>query len=295
MAKQQNFWLGTTDPYARLREIERLDLETQFREITGLFYADFRSVMLSQSFNGFLMTFAVPRMSRILESTGQLEHRVAKRVVDTILLSSAVMMHGLNAEPGRSAARRINAMHKQYDIHEDDFVAVACDEILNSLDLAERYGWRPVTDKEREAVRLYYSQQSRAFGSRNPLPDTLAGIKQFWSDYLDREASFEPQNRRLAQAVIKWYERMAPKAIRRLFILLLLADADPRIIRACGLPVPPKIFKILAGLIMRRTGKKDPVPDNAPNHVEALAAAVYPNGYEMSELGTHIQAKAAPS
>jgi len=89
-------------------------------------------------------------------------------------------------------------------------------------------------------------------------------------------------------------QRRFPLRIRRLFILLLLADADPRIIRACGLPIPPKIFKILAGLIMRRTSKKDPVPDNAPNHVEALAAAVYPNGYEMNELGTHIQAKAAP-
>ncbi|WP_297492572.1 oxygenase MpaB family protein [Acidocella sp.] len=284
-------WLGTTDRYARLRQIENLDLETQFREITGLFYADFQSVMMPQSFNGFLMTFASPRISRILINTGEIEHRVAKRVVDTMLLSSAVMAHGLNAEPGRGAARRVNAMHKNYDIHEDDFVAVGCDEIVNSLDLAGRYGWRPVTEKEREAVRLYYTQQSRAFGSRKPLPDTVAGVQKFWSDYLDKEAAFEPQNRRLTDAVIKWYEGLVPKPLRRLFITILLADADPRVIRACGLRVPPRIFKSLAGMLMRRMGQKDPIPDNAPNRMQALVASVYPNGWEVNELGSHIQAK----
>lgn len=101
--------------------------------------------MLPQSFNGFLMTFAAPRISRILINTGEIEHRIAKRVIDTMLLYRAVMEHGLDAESGRGAARRVNAMHQNYDIHEDDFVAVSCDEIVNSLDLAERYGWRAGT------------------------------------------------------------------------------------------------------------------------------------------------------
>ncbi len=291
MASKEKRWLGTTDRNARLRQIEQLDLETQFREITGLFYGDFQSVMLPQSFNGFLMTFAVPRMSRILSGTGQLEHRVAKRVVDTILLSAAVMEHGLNADPGRSAARRVNTMHRHYDIHEDDFVAVGIDGPLASLGLAERYGWRPVTDKEREALRLYYSQQTRAFGGRKPLPGTIAEMKRFWSDYLDAQAHFEPQNRSLADAVLQWYKALVPKPLQSLFIAMLIADADPRIIRACGLKVPPKIFKTLAGIFMRQMGKQDPIPDNAPNRLEKIIAAVYPNGWEVNALGTHIQAK----
>jgi hypothetical protein len=30
-------------------------------------------------------------------------------------------------------------------IHEDDFIATACEEVLVSLELAEKFGWRPVT------------------------------------------------------------------------------------------------------------------------------------------------------
>ena len=65
-------WLGKPDRHARLRRIEALDLNDNYREITMLFYGDFQSVMLLKSFNGFMFTFGAPRMSRILSSTARL-------------------------------------------------------------------------------------------------------------------------------------------------------------------------------------------------------------------------------
>jgi hypothetical protein len=129
--------------------------------------------MLTKSFSGFMFTFAAPRISRVLSATGELEHRIAKRVVDTTLLATAVLQHGFKGT-GRDAARRINSMHSRYDIHPDDFVAVGSEEVLGSLELAERYGWREVTDKEREAVRIFYSHQARAFGSPKLLPASVS-------------------------------------------------------------------------------------------------------------------------
>jgi hypothetical protein len=41
---------------------------------------------------------------------------------------------------------------------------------------------------------------------------------------------------------------------------------------------------------MKRVGKSDPVPDNAPNRLDALVKSVYPNGWQLNSLGTHIEA-----
>jgi hypothetical protein len=52
-------------------------------KIATLFYTDFQSVMTPKSFNGLMFTYAAPRISRVLATTGESEHRIAKRVVDT--------------------------------------------------------------------------------------------------------------------------------------------------------------------------------------------------------------------
>lgn len=280
-------WLGEPDRYARLRRIEALDPDSDYREIVGLFYTDFRSVMLPQGFNGFMMTYAAPRISRVLAQTGELEKRVAKRIIDTILLSRLVMEHGFAPGPGRDAARRVNAMHRHYDIHEDDFVAVGCDEALCGLELAERYGWRPVSEKEREALRIFYDHQSRAYGSRRSLPPSIPAMQAFWSDYLDDQARFEPQNRRLADATLGYFVQLFPRWMAPLARVLLLGQLDPRIIRACGMKQPSALSRWLAGMMLRRMGKADPVPDGAPDGLEALVAKVYPEGWEIARLGTH--------
>ena len=286
MSSAKRHWLGTNDPYARLRLIETMDLDTQYREITQLFYADFQSIMLTKGFNGFMFNNAATRISRILSSTGELEHRIAKRVVDTTLLATAVMQHGFKEGQGRDAARRVNAMHSRYDIHPDDFLAVAAEETLGSLELAERYGWRSVSEKEQEAVRLYYNHQARAFGSTKELPAPIADLKIFFSQYLDTALSYEPHNKALAHVLIKWYGERVPGPFRGLFRSLLVADLDPRIVRACGLRRPPKVLTHLARLLLRRVGRKDPVPDGVASGLEDLVRSVYPNGWTFDDLGT---------
>jgi ER-bound oxygenase mpaB/B'/Rubber oxygenase, catalytic domain len=281
-------WLGTSDPYARLRKIESLDLATDYREITLLFYADFQSTMVVKSINGFMMNYASPRISRVLAGSGELEHRVAKRVVDTIMLASTVMQHGFTGE-GRDAARRVNAMHSHYDIHPEDFLAVGSEEVVGSIELAERYGWRAVTSKEREAVNLYYSQQTQAFGSRDPLPATYLKTKLLYENYLNENVHYAPQNERLGKAITAFLATLAPVPIRSLYRMILLAQLDDRVARACGIRPASRPIKWMAQTLLRRMGRKDPIPDGAPNQLEALIRRVYPDGYRINRLGTHLR------
>jgi len=288
MMADKRRWLGTSNPYARLRKIESLDLAMHYREITQLFYADFQSTMVVKSINGFMMNYSSPRISRILSGSGELEHRVAKRVVDTIMLASSVMQHGYAGE-GRDAARRVNAMHRHYDIHPEDFLAVGSEEVVGSVELAERYGWRPVTDKEREAVNLYYSQQTQAFGSRTPLPATYAQTKALYEDYVERNVRYDPQNERLGKVLTKFLATLVPAPIRPLYRMILLAQLDDRVARACGIRPASRPVKWMTHTVLSKMGRKDPIPDGAPNQLEALIRRVYPNGYKIDRLGTHLQ------
>jgi uncharacterized protein (DUF2236 family) len=274
------------DRHARLRQIERLDLERDHRLIAALSYADFQSIMLTKSFNGFMFTFAAPRISRILAATGEIEKRIAKRVVDTALIASTVIRHGPQQGDGEAAARRVHAMHSRYRIHPDDFVVVAAEEFLGTVHLVERYGWRPLTDKEREAHRLYASAQALAFGSPKPLPDSFAEVDALFEHYLETEVRFEPQNQRLANVLLDWFAGLAPAPVRPLFRRLLLADLDPRIVRACGLKVPPAPARWAARAMLKGAGRQDPLPDDAPDKLAPLARLVYPDGWTIEDLGT---------
>ena len=286
-------WLGTTDRYARLRQIEKLDLEKDFREITLLFYGDFQSVILPVGFNGFAFTYAAPTISKVLSATGEVEHRLTKRIVDTTLLARQVMQHGLREPEGRDAARRVNAMHKHYDIRTKDFVATGAENALGSVELAEKCGWRPVTDKEREAVRLYYSQQTRAFGSPEGLPPSVAETKAFFDDYLNTEVRYAPENERLTRVLLNWYGNLVPRPWGPLFKAMLVAQLEPRIARACGLKPLPAPARWAAHAFLRAVGRKDPVPDGQPSAFEARVRTVYPNGWSVETIGTHVTAETA--
>lgn len=286
--QQKSLWLGQADRHARLRRIEQLDPAKDYLEITNLFYADFQSVMVLKSFNGFMFTFAAPRISRVLGSTGEIDRRIAKRIIDTTLLSSAVMEHGFGTPVGREAARRVNGMHSKYDIHADDFVAVGIEEAIGSLDLAEKFGWRPVTDVEREAVRIFYSYQALAFGSPAPLPGSVAEMRTFFENYLDTQLDFEPQNRRMADAFIAWFRKLLPAPLRPLTAPFLLSHLDRRIAKACDVPIPSAPVRSIANYMMKRIGKRDPVPDGVPNKLEEMVREIYPDGYELNRLGTHV-------
>ncbi|MEV6344214.1 oxygenase MpaB family protein [Actinoplanes sp. NPDC051851] len=272
----------------RSRRIATLDPETDHREITSLFYLDFATIMLLQAVTGNLMTFAVPRMSRILSATGQFERHAAKRFVDTSLLTGAVLEHGLQPGPGRDAARHVNAMHRKYPIHPDDFIAVGCDAPLMSLEIADRFGWREVSAIEREALRIHYSAEARAFGSHRPLPGTLPEMRAFREEYLQEQIAYEPQNRRLADGFMTYVATLVPRPLRPPATSVLLAQVEPRVLEGCGYPVPSGSRKRISDGLMRAIGRLGPAPDpvpGKPSPVDRIVASVYPHGWTLNDLG----------
>lgn len=107
--------------YDRLKEIQRLDPERDFLEIyritaTYEFPWDITRALELALYR----TYAVPSIGRLLAETSELTDRSQKRYDDTALLLDAVVEHGFDSDPGRTAIRRINQMHRSYDISNDD-------------------------------------------------------------------------------------------------------------------------------------------------------------------------------
>lgn len=275
----------SADRFANLRRIEQLDPDTDFEEINRLFLEDFQTVMGVQLVTGNLFTFAIPRMSTILASTGEFTDRTGKRVVDTVLLTSAVMGHGLGPGRGRDAARRVNGMHRHYDIHPDDFVAVGSDIAIAMVDFAERFGWREVTPKEKQAVATFQGRVARVFGSRNDLPATIDEMRAYWDAYLDDQAKFTPDNKRLTDAFLNYLPSLFPRPIAPLITRVFLAQVDPRVLVACGLRRPGRLMRAVSNAILRQMGKR---ASSAAGGPDALVQSVYPNGWSIQDLGTHL-------
>ena len=280
-------WLGTTDRYARLRRIETLDPEKDYREITKLFYEDFATIMTLEAISGFLFTFAAKRISNMQLMTGETEYRTMKRFVDTALFAQAVMEHDVHKPgPGRDANRRVSAMHRAYDINQEDFVAVGIDHVMSAVKFAERFGWRPVTDIEREGVRMYFTHMTRNFGGRQPLPPTRATMSEFFERYKKEQYMFQPHNLRMTDRLLDVLKLLFPAALRPIAAPVLLAQMDDDTLRACGKPVPGKTMRALSSLLLSLMSKNDPMPDNMPNGLQPLIDRVYPNGYTMDSIGT---------
>lgn len=294
MSKQKRLWMGKPDPYARLREIERLDLDEDYVEIAHLFFADFSSAMFSTGAAEFMFTFAAPKISRVLYASGEIEKRLDKRIVDTGLFTAINFMHGFEGK-GKEAADRVREMHSRYRIAGDEFVATACDEIVVALRSAELFGWRPVTDKEREAVRLFFSARALAYGSPTKLPDSLAGVYEFMETYIANECRYEKRNHILTAKLLDWYGTKVARPLRPILRAMLLAPQDPRILSACGVKRPSALMRKIGMALLKRRAGKGPVPDSDSDALAEFARTVYPDGYTIEDLGTKPPSRTVPT
>ena len=113
-------------------------------------------------------TYAVPSIGRLLDETGEFTDRVQKRYDDTGLLLEEVQRHGFGSTRGRSAVRRINQMHAQHDISNDDFRYVLATFVVIPKRWIDDFGFRRLTPNEIEATHQLLPRARSAHGDQGP-------------------------------------------------------------------------------------------------------------------------------
>ncbi|WP_406180825.1 oxygenase MpaB family protein [Streptomyces sp. NBC_01006] len=275
--------------YDRLREILRLDPDKDFLAIYRLtttyeFPWDFtRALELA-----LLRTYAVPSIGRLLAETAEFTDRPQKRYDDTSLLLDAVVEHGFESETGRTAIRRVNQMHRAYDISNEDMRYVLSTFVVIPVRWLDAYGWRPLTHHERRAAANYYAELGRHMGIKD-IPGSYEEFEETMNAYEEAHFGWDQGGREVADSTIglmaSWYPAPLAPAARALALSLL----DEPLLSAFRYESPhPQVKRLFRGALkLRGRAVRLLPPRKAPHHARQNPEIKgYPQGYDVGELGT---------
>ncbi|MFH8590976.1 oxygenase MpaB family protein [Streptomyces rimosus] len=274
--------------YDWLKEIQRLDPERDFLRIHRITTTyEFPWDVARALELALYRTYAVPSIGRLLAETAELTDRTQKRYDDTALLLDTVIEHGFDSEDGRTAIRRINQMHRGYDITNDDMRYVLCTFVVTPKRWLDLYGWRRLSEHEKHATAVYYRTLGRHMGITG-IPQTYQEFERCLDDYEHAHFGWDEGGRRVSDATLGlmagWYGPLAPM-VRGASIALL----DDSLLDAFRYERPrPAVRAAVRGALRLRAKSVRLLPPRRRPHYARQNPEIkgYPNGYVVSDLGT---------
>ncbi|MFI2204831.1 oxygenase MpaB family protein [Streptomyces sp. NPDC020192] len=233
-------------------------------------------------------TYAVPSIGRLLAETAELTERTQKRYDDTVLLLDTIVEHGFTADEGRTAIRRINQMHRSYDIGDDDMRYVLSTFVVVPRRWIDAYGWRRLSRHEIVAAAEYYRTLGRHMGIPD-IPETYEEFEALLDAYERDHFGWDEQARRVSDATLdlmaSWYPRPLAPVLRTATLALL----DEPLLRAFRYTRPGAATTALVRRAVRARGRLVRLlPPRREPHFARQNREIkgYPNGYRVDRLGT---------
>lgn len=268
---------------------DALDPETDYVEIVqNLALYEFTwDITQSLSFALF-RTYAVPSVGRLLDETKQFENACQKRYDDTGLLLEAPFVHGFDSTEGRAAVRRINQMHRMYDISNDDLRYVLSTFVVVPKRWLDAYGWRPLTDGELRATVNYYRELGRHMGIKD-IPATYDEFMHLMDDYERAHFAYDEGARRVADSTLHLLTTFYPRPLRGPVDTVSRAFMDPPLLAAFRYDDPgPRVRAMVTAAMRARARLLRHTPSKRKPTLLADMPRIksYPDGYRLEELGT---------
>lgn len=273
------------DPVANAREIYRTLVLHEFPwdMNQALSFALFR-------------TYAVPSIGDLLDRTGEFTGSVQKRYDDTGLLLEAPLLHGFDSDAGRVAVRRINQMHRLYDISQDDFRYVLSTFVVVPKRWNDDFGWRRFTDGEVRASVEYYRTLGRHMAITD-IPATYQEFADLMDSYEAEHFAFHPGSRRVADATLALMQTFYPSVAAAPAEVFARALMDRPLLDALGYEEPSAAVRAAArGALKARAVALRAAPARRRPKFTADLPGVrsYPQGYDLGEMGTFAAAPGCP-
>ncbi|MFF7353696.1 MULTISPECIES: oxygenase MpaB family protein [Streptomyces] len=275
--------------FERLRQIRRLDPVADALEIYRLsatfeFPWDYTRALELALYR----TYAVPSIGRLLARTAELTQHTQKRYDDTVLLLDAIVEHGFAAEEGRSAIRRINQMHRSYDISDDDMRYVLSTFVVMPRRWIDAYGWRRLSRHEVVAATEYYRTLGRRMGIPG-IPETYEEFETLLDTYEQEHFGWDEQARRVSDATLDLMASWYPRPLAPLLRTATLALLDEPLLRAFRYAPPGAATSAWVRRAVRARGRFVRLlpPRRSPHFArQNREIKSYPDGYRVSGLGT---------
>ncbi|MET3961984.1 hypothetical protein ABIE44_001918 [Marmoricola sp. OAE513] len=239
--------------YANRDRIAAMDPATHAREIyTVTAYREFPWDVPQALGLALFRTYAVPSIGEVLYGTGEFTEKTQKRYDDTVMLIDAAIEHGMEHPRGRAAVRRMNQMHRAYDISNDDMLYVLCTFVVEPIRWIDRWGWRATTAAEREASAAVYRNLGGHMGISD-MPTTYDEFAAFQDAYEAEHFRWSRGGHHVAVATLELLTTFRPfsffptPVVKRLAYGLL----DDPLLRALGLPRPTRVERLITRAIFR--------------------------------------------
>lgn len=290
--KLENLWQkgdGTVKRFDRLVQIRRMDPYQEATEIYRLSVAyefpwDFTRALELALYR----TYAVPSIGRLLAETAELTERTQKRYDDTSLLLDAVVEHGFGSDRGRTAIRRINQMHRAYDISDDDMRYVLCTFVVMPKRWIDAYGWRRMSRHEIVASVVHYGTLGRHMGIKD-IPETYEEFETCLDDYEAAHFAWDAEARRVSDATLDLMASWYPRPLAPLLRTTILALLDDSLLHAFRYTPPSAATRAWVRRAARLRGRavRLMAPRRGPHFArQNWEIKGYPYGYRLADLGT---------
>jgi hypothetical protein len=233
-------------------------------------------------------TYAVPGIGRLLYETGEFTGAVQKRYDDTALLLEPPTRVGFEHPEAKAAIRRINAMHRAYDIPDDEFRYVLSTFVVIPKRWMDDYGKRPFTANEVEASVQYYRVLGRHMNIQD-VPATFAGFEALMDSYEAEHFGYDEGARRVADSTLALMQTFYAKPLQKPAGLFARALMDQPLRDAFRYDAPPAAVQRLsrAALKARGVALRAFPARRKPKLIEDISwIRSYPDGYDVEQLGT---------
>lgn len=273
--------------YAILKAIQQLEPERDHQRIVFLSSCyDFPFDTTRALEFALFRTFCIPRISALLDRTGEFRDRAQKRYDDTDIIVSELMEWGYDSERGKRALRRLNQIHGRFAIANEDFLYVLSTFIYEPIRWNERFGWRSMCEEERLAYFFFWREVGKRMNIRD-IPSNSHGFERFNRDYEKQHYRFTEANRRVGAATrelfVSWFPRFLAPLVRSVIYALL----DDDLIDAFGFPKPSRSMRWLAPAALRLRGRVASLMParRRPRLRTGMRHPAYPEGYVIERLG----------
>lgn len=268
--------------------IRTLDPQRDCQEISYLFtcYEFPWDVIRSLEFALFRV-FGVAKGTPLLASTGEFLQRTQKRYDDTVLILSEILENGYDSPRGQAALVRMNKQHGRFKIPNDEYVYTLSTFILEPARWIDRYGWRKVTETEKQAAFYFWTELGRRMGIRD-MPESYAAFDAFNRAYEQEQFRYAPENELVAVAtrnlMLSW---VLPKPLFALGAPFVHALIDDPLLQAVGMPPAPGWLQALVRRCVWLRGQLVRMlpPRKKPHLLTRLPNRTYPEGYSIPDLG----------
>ncbi|HEY6411629.1 MAG TPA: oxygenase MpaB family protein [Ktedonobacteraceae bacterium] len=278
--------------YDILRRIEQLDPEKDHVAIYELTICyEFPWDITRALEVALYRTYCVPSISAILQKTGEFTHYPQKRYDDTALIINEMSALGYTSEEGRAAQRRMNRIHRQYEISNDDYLYVLSVFIYEPVRWLERFGWRKMSEKEKLASYYFWCEIGRRMNIKN-IPESYEAFEQLSINYEREHFCYAESNQCIGGATrdlfLSWFP--VPQFVRNLLKPTIYALLDDSMLDAFGFPHPPHWLRQSLALTLkaRASALRFFLPRKKPFiYARDLKHRSYPHGYNLADLGPY--------